>query len=549
VLHHISKREKILVLVAVMAGLFLAALDQTIVGTALPKILTEFNALEKLSWVVTAYLLASTVTVPIAGKLSDIYGRRKLLMVGITVFVIGSMLAGVSQNIDQLIAFRALQGIGGGILFANAFSIIGDLFVPAERGKWLGVFGAVFGLSSVVGPLLGGWLTDSHTIFGIVTNWRWNFYLNVPVGIIAFGMIARYLPTIVSKTKHSIDYLGATLLTVGLGSLILATSLGGTKDWAWDSAKIIGLFVAAAVFLVTFILAERKAKDPVLPLQFFKNPIFSVAAVLIFIFGIGMFGAIIYIPLFAQDVLSFSATNAGIILLPMILGLTIASAVAGRVVSAIGRYKVILVTGMGVAVFGIYLLTGLSPQSGYWDLAWRMIITGLGLGVGMPLINLAVQNSFHQRDIGTATAATQLFRSIGSTVGIAIMGGLLNNTLTKKLAGIQDDPFIKMAVQSGKGEQFKSIDVNSVQGILSQQGQESIRGNISQMPAHLQHAVFDAFNHFVATMQTALSSSITQIFLISASLMSIAFVVSFFIREVPLKHHTNDDEITPSPSA
>jgi len=549
VLHHISKREKILVLVAVMAGLFLAALDQTIVGTALPKILTEFNALEQLSWVVTGYLLASTVTVPIAGKLSDIYGRRKLLMTGIVVFVIGSMLAGLSQNIEQLIAWRALQGIGGGILFANAFSIIGDLFVPAERGKWMGVFGAVFGLSSVVGPLLGGWLTDGNTIFGLTTNWRWNFYINVPIGIIAFGMIARYLPTIVAKVKHSIDYLGAVLLTLGLGSLILATSLGGTKDWAWDSTRIIGLFVAAAVLLISFIFAERKAADPVLPLRFFKNEIFSVAAVLIFIFGIGMFGAIIYIPLFAQDVLGFSATNAGIILLPMILGLTIASAVAGRVVSSIGRYKAILVAGMGVAVLGIFLLTGLNPQSDYWDMAWRMVVTGLGLGVGMPLINLAVQNSFHQRDIGTATAATQLFRSIGSTVGIAIMGSLLNNILTQKLAGVQDDAFVKTAAQSGQGEQFKHIDVNSVQGILSQQGRDAINAGLDKLPAPMHDMMVANFHHFTSTLQTALSNSITQIFMVSAGLMSIAFIVSFFIKEIPLKHHVNDDEATPSPAA
>jgi MFS family permease len=362
-------------------------------------------------------------------------------------------------------------------------------------------------------------------------------------------LIARYLPTIVAKVKHSIDYLGAIILTGGLGSLILATSLGGTKDWAWDSPRIVSLLIAAAVLIASFLYVETKAADPILPLRFFKNPIFTVASILIFIFGIGMFGAIIYIPLFAQDVLNFSATNAGIILLPMIFGLTIASAVAGRVVSSIGRYKTILVAGMGIAVVGIFTLTGLSAQSDYWDLAWRMVITGLGLGVGMPLINLAVQNSFHQKDIGTATASTQLFRSIGSTVGIAIMGGLLNNLLTKKLSGIGDEPFVKMAAQSGQGDQFKNIDVNSVQGILSQQGQAGITSGISHMPAQVQSTVLDAFHHFVGTMQTALASSITQIFLISAALMSVAFVVSFFIKEIPLKHHVNDDEATPSPAA
>lgn len=544
-LHHITKREKIIVLIAVMSGLFLAALDQTIVGTALPKILTEFHALEQLSWIVTAYLLASTVTVPIAGKLSDIYGRRKLLLVGIVVFVLGSMLAGVSQNIEQLIAFRALQGIGGGILFANAFSIIGDLFVPAERGKWMGIFGAVFGLSSVVGPLLGGWLTDGHTVLGFTTDWRWTFFINIPVGIIAYGMIARYLPTIVAKVRHTIDYLGALLLTGGLSSLILATSLGGTDGWAWNSPQIISLFTTAAALIFSFIMVERKAKDPILPLRFFKNPIFSVSAILIFIFGIGMFGAIIYIPLFAQDILNYSATNAGIIMLPMIAGLTIASTISGRVVSAIGRYKAILIAGMGIATVGIFSLSSLSPDSSYFDLAWRMVLTGLGLGVGMPLISLAVQNSFHQRDIGTATAATQLFRSIGSTVGTAVMGSLLNNALAQKLAGIQDDPFVKIATQNGAGEQLKTIDVNSVQGILSEQGRQTIQASL----IHLPEAVYNAFDQFISTLQHALSSSITQIFVLSAGLMAIAFVVSFFIKEIPLQHHVDDDEATPSPAA
>ncbi len=548
-LHHITQREKIIVLIAVMSGLFLAALDQTIVGTALPKILTEFNALEKLSWVVTAYLLASTVTVPISGKLSDIYGRRRLLMTGIVVFVLGSMLSGIAQNIDQLIAFRAVQGIGGGILFANAFSIIGDLFVPAERGKWMGVFGAVFGLSSVVGPLLGGWLTDGVHVLGLTTNWRWTFYINVPIGIVAFGLIARFLPTIVAKVKHSIDYLGAALLTIGLGSLILATSLGGSKDWAWASPRIIGLFSSAVVFLLSFILVERKAKDPVLPLHFFKNPIFNIASILIFIFGIGMFGAIIYIPLFAQDVLNFSATNAGIILLPMIAGLTVASAIAGRVVTAIGRYKTVLVVGMGVAVAGIFLLTGLTPQSDYLDLAWRMVITGLGLGVGMPLINLAVQNSFHQREIGTATASMQLFRSVGSTVGVAIMGSLLNNILTQKLANVKDEPFVNIATASGQGDKFTTIDVNSVQGILSQQGRDTITTQLAHVPPQLHTAADIAFKHFVATLQTALASSITRIFFVSAGLMSVAFIISFFIKEIPLRHHAGDEKATPAPSA
>ncbi|HVI69136.1 MAG TPA: MFS transporter, partial [Magnetospirillaceae bacterium] len=233
-LHHLAQRQKIIVMIAVMSGLFLAALDQTIVGTALPKILSDFNALQELTWVVTAYLLTSTIAVPIAGKLSDLYGRRKLLLVGIVIFALASLLCGTAQDITQLIAYRALQGVGGGILFANAFAIIGDLFDARERGKWQGIFGAVFGLSSLVGPLLGGFLTDGHAVAGLMTNWRWTFLINIPVAIASFAMIARYMPTIITKKEKTIDYLGGVLITIALTCLVLATSLGGTPDWAWN---------------------------------------------------------------------------------------------------------------------------------------------------------------------------------------------------------------------------------------------------------------------------------------------------------------------------
>lgn len=537
-LHHLEKRQKILVIVAVMAGLFLAALDQTIVGTALPKILTEFNSLDKLTWVVTAYLLTSTIAVPISGKLSDLFGRRRLLMVGIVVFVLASMLSGIAGNIDQLIAFRALQGIGGGILMANAFAIIGDLFDARERGKWQGIFGAVFGLSSVVGPLLGGYLTDGHDLFGLMTNWRWTFYINVPVGILAFGLIAKYMPTIIDKAvKPVIDYLGAALLAVGLACLVLATSLGGTKDWAWDSGQIIGLFVGAAVFLTAFIFAERSAKDPILPLRFFKNPIFNIISILFVLFGMAFFGAIIYIPTFAQLVLNFSATNSGILLLPMILGLTIGSIVVGQIVNKTGKYKIFIVTGLAVATIGVFTLHDLNPSSDYLALAWRMALAGVGLGMAMPIFNLAVQNALPQKDLGAATSSVQLFRSIGGTVGLAVMGGLLNNFLSHNLKDVSNEQFVKMMQQSGHGSQFAHLDANSLQGVLSPQAQSQITSQLHQLPAQVQQPTLDAFSSFTHTLQNALASSITEVFLISAGVMGVAFLISFAVKEVPLKHH------------
>ncbi|HSE29174.1 MAG TPA: MDR family MFS transporter [Candidatus Saccharimonadales bacterium] len=540
-LQHLEQKQKIIIMAAVMTGMFLAALDQTIVGTALPKILSEFNALKELSWVVTAYLLASTIAVPIAGKLSDLYGRRKLLLSGVIIFVVASLLCGISQNIEQLIALRALQGIGGGILFANAFTVIGDLFNMRERGKWQGIIGAVFGLSSLVGPLLGGYLTDGNPFLWFTTDWRWAFFINVPLGAIAFALIARYLPTFVNKAKKVvIDYLGAVLLSLSLGCLVLACSLGGTEGWAWNSLQTIGLFVGAAVTGGLFIWAEKKAKEPIIPLHLFANKTFALVCVLMLLFGMAFFGAIIYIPTFAQQILNFSATNSGIILLPMIVSLTAGSIVVGQIVNKTGKYKVFVIGGLALATIGVWTLSTLTAASGYWDLLWRMTLTGVGLGMSMPLFNLIAQNSAEQKDLGVASSAVQLFRNIGSTVGLAILGGVMNNALTQKLSNIQNEPFVAIANQSGFGEMFKNFDINAVQGVLNSQA--IITGNFAELPEPIRQAAASAFSSFVTTLQTALAGSITQIFVISAVVMAVAAIISLFIKESPFKNH---DELPP----
>ena len=541
-LHHLTSKQKIIIMIAVMSGLFLAALDQTIVGTALPKILSDFNALKELSWVVTAYLLTSTISVPIAGKMSDLYGRRKLLLVGITVFVIASLLCGSAQNIEQLIAYRALQGIGGGILFANAFSVIADLFNARERGRWQGIIGAVFGLSSLIGPLLGGYLTDGHNLLGLTTNWRWAFFVNIPVGIAAFALIARYLPTMIAKKDEIVDYLGAALLSIGLGSLVLACSLGGTPDWAWDSWNIIGLFIAAAVCIAGFIFAERKAADPIIPLHLFKQPVFATICLLMLLFGVGFFGAIIYIPTFAQQVLGYNATNSGILLLPMILALTVGSIVIGQIVHKTGRYKVFAIAGLLVASLGVFTLSTLTGDSSYFDLAWRMGLTGVGLGMAMPIFNLAAQNAVGPKDLGVASSSVQLFRSIGGTVGLAVLGGVMNNVLTQKLTNIHDEPFVKLATEHGQGKIFEKFDINSLQQILSAPAQESIMKQLNDLPEGARQGAIDAFHQLTTVLKTGLGGSITQMFLISAFVMGAAFVISLFLKELPLKVH---DEVPP----
>jgi MFS family permease len=319
--------------------------------------------------------------------------------------------------------------------------------------------------------------------------------------------------------------------------------LGGTKDWAWDSPQILGLLTAAAVGTVAFVFAERRAQDPLLPLRFFRNSIFNVISILFLLFGMAFFGAIIYIPTFAQQVLGFSATNSGVLLLPMILGLTVASIVSGQLVSRTGKYKVFIIIGLALASLGVFTLTGLTIHSGYVDLAWRMSLTGLGLGMAMPIFNLAVQNALPQQDLGVASSSVQLFRSIGGTVGLAITGGILNNLLTSKLTNINDEPFVKTAVASGHGEQFSNITVNSIQGILSPQAQTAVNNQLSHLPEQAKQTAMDNFHHLVTTLQGALASSITHIFLISACVMAVAFIISFGVKEIPLRHH---GEVPPS---
>lgn len=522
-LHTITQRQKILVMVAVMSSLFLAALDQSIVGTALPRIVNQFHGLSELSWVVTAYLLTSTIAIPISGKLSDIFGRRKILLTGILIFVIGSMLTGISWNMGSLIAFRALQGVGGGILFASTFAVIGDLFAPAQRAKWQGLIGAVFGISSVFGPLLGGLLTDH-------ASWRWCFYINVPIGMVAFALIFMFLPTIVSKgAGKRIDYGGAVLLSGGLGTLLLALSWGGTR-YPWASWQIVSLFIAAVVFISVLIKWESKHEDPIIPLSIFKNSIFRVSAIMLFLIGIAMFGAIIYLPLFAQIVQGASATSSGIILLPLVFALAGTSIISGQIISRIGKYKIAAIIGAFTTTGGLFWLSTLNADSSPAQMIIRMIPLGIGIGIIMPLFNLVVQNAFPQKMLGVVSSSTQLFRGIGSVVGVAIMGTYLNHTLTKKLDALNGTPFVDSMHQSGQ-----SLDVNSLQQILSPTGQADILAGFASLPTQAQSTLTESFNQFVNAAQAGLATAVTNVFFLGACILVIACITVFFLKEIPLR--------------
>jgi EmrB/QacA subfamily drug resistance transporter len=555
-LHHIPLRQKILVMVAVMSGLFLVALDQTIISPALGKIVTDFNSFSSLGLVVTAYLLLSTVSVPIAGKMSDMFGRRPVLLTGVILFTIASFMSGISQNIDQLILFRAIQGLGGGIITANAFTIIGDLFTPRERGKWQGMFGAVFGLASVVGPLLGGFLTDAHTIFGLTTDWRWTFFINIPVGIFAAIIIGRYCPSIKHEKKPIIDYLGAGTLSVALASLVLAvdnpdTVFKGLIDagMTLDGVKIM-LYAISLVFTGLFVWAETKAKQPIIPLRFFKNRTFTSVMIAMTLFGAAFLGSILYLTQFNQQVFGANATQAGLMSLPMMGGMMVASTLVGQLVSRIGRYKIFVIIGFAVATIGVYVLTSLTPSSPYWHEAIIMVFIGMGLGTGMPIMNLAVQNEFEQKDLGAATSSNQLFRGLGSTLGTAVMSGILTVGVAAGMGNINHDPYIETLRKSPEAAKIvpASIDANSALQVNAQR--EAIKDgattaiNKLPVPDAVKTKQLDQFaaqqNDYKTKVINSFSDTIHTIFTVAALLMLLSLVAVLFIKERPLRDGSED---------
>lgn len=556
--HHLTLRGKLVIMFSVMASLFLVALDQTIIATALGKIVEEFNAFSSLSLIVTAYLLTTTVTVPIAGKLSDLFGRRNVLLTGVGVFVLGSLLSGIAGSIEQLVWFRALQGIGGGIITANAFTIVGDLFAPRERGKWQGIMGAVFGLSSVIGPLLGGWLTDGQNLLGVTTDWRWTFFINVPIGIVAFAMIAFFSPSFKHVNRPKIDYWGASLLTVVLAGIVLAVD--NTEVIFADVMKSFDLSLASlrtimgviiAVALVAFIHHESKVKEPILPISFFKNRNFVLLMGIASLFGAGFMGSILYLTQFNQQVFGASPTESGLMLLPMIGGLMLSSIGSGQIISRIGKYKIFMQVGIVLATAMVALLSTLTPEASYGYEAAIIAFLGFGLGMVMPVLTIAIQNEFKQAQLGVATSSVQMFRGLGSTIGIAIFGALLTSGITAHLTDkIEDDNYLATLQQSPEAKKIGSLDDSNtlltlntpdVKQKITDGFTEGIKS--SSIPEPVQRKVIDKFEENQAAYSSkithAFSDSLKRIFLTSSILMAIAAVLVFMLRERHLSHEVD----------
>jgi EmrB/QacA subfamily drug resistance transporter len=521
-LRALPRKQVIITFIGVMLAMFLGSLDQTVVGTAMPRIIADLGGFSQYTWITTAYIITSAVAVPITGKLTDIYGRKYFYLGGLGIFVLASIACGFSNTMNQIIIFRGVQGIGAGVMMANAFTVIGDLFPPAVRGKYQGFMSAVFGLSAIVGPMLGGYITDS-------LSWHWVFFINIPLGVLIIVLFMFFFPNIKpDNLKHSIDYVGVILLILGIVPIMLALSWGGV-EYAWGSGEIIGIFALGGTALAIFLWVETRVKEPIIPLFIFKDRIVSISAVMIFITGAGMFGAIIFIPLFFQGVLGASATTSGTFIMPMMLGNVFGSFISGQVLArAGGHYRIQGAVGTALMAIGLWLLSQMNVNTTEGSAILYMVINGFGLGITMPLYLLAVQNAVPYRVLGTATSSTAFLRSLGGSVGLAVFGSVMNNQFATAL--IEKLP--TEVLNGAPAAQLNSL-MSNPQALVSTDAQAQLQG----MVANIGDPSGTLIGKVMQALREALSSSIAQVFLYAFIAIVVAFVINLFLKEIPLRQH------------
>jgi EmrB/QacA subfamily drug resistance transporter len=516
-MEHLTLKRKVTIMIAIMAAMFFAAINQTITSTAMPRIIAILDGMDYYTWTINIYLLTSTIATILVGKLSDMFGRKPFILIGILFFMLGAFLTGTSDNVYQFIIYRGIQGIGAGIIQSTAFTAVGDLFPPRERGKWMGLMTAVFGFSSVLGPTLGGYLVDH-------IDWHWLFWIFLPLGIVAFIMILTLFPKVDRKHGQSVDYVGSLFLTTTIVPLLLAFSWAGT-EYEWGSWQILSLLGATVVSALIFIYVETLVKEPILPLHLFKNGVVTVSNLIGFIMNFGLMGAMIYISFYVQGVLAISPTYAGYVTLPMSLCMVITSAITGQLIAKIGKYKRFALIGMPVMIIGMGLMIFMD------NIAMTIVSTiifGIGLGLGMPVFSLATQNAVSHKELGVVTASTQLFRNLGGTIGIAVMGTVMSNSLTKHL---------KEALQSPSAPDFSSLDPKTAQSLLAFANPQTLMNKplVEKTEASLPEQARALFVQMIDSIRHALGDTLSTVFLTGTLVLVVALVLVFFLKELPLR--------------
>ncbi|MCM3002327.1 MDR family MFS transporter [Paenibacillus cellulositrophicus] len=528
-MEHLTLKRKVTIMIAIMAAMFFAAINQTITSTAMPRIIAILDGMDYYTWTINIYLLTSTIATILVGKLSDMFGRKPFILIGILFFMLGAFLTGTSDNVYQFIIYRGIQGIGAGIIQSTAFTAVGDLFPPRERGKWMGLMTAVFGFSSVLGPTLGGYLVDH-------IDWHWLFWIFLPLGVVAFIMILTLFPKVDRKHGQSVDYVGSLFLTTTIVPLLLAFSWAGT-EYEWGSWQILSLLGATVVSALIFIYVETLVKEPILPLHLFKNGVVTVSNLIGFIMNFGLMGAMIYISFYVQGVLAISPTYAGYVTIPMSLCMVITSAITGQLIAKIGKYKRFALIGMPVMIIGMGLMIFMD------NIAMTIVSTiifGIGLGLGMPVFSLATQNAVSHKELGVVTASTQLFRNLGGTIGIAVMGTVMSNSLTKHL---------KEALQSPSAPDFSSLDPKTAQGLLAFANPQTLMNKplVEKTEASLPEQARALFVQMIDSIRHALGDTLSTVFLTGTLVLVVALILVFFLKELPLRS-TNQTPEANAPS-